>query len=150
MKPQFASRRHPKPLETHHGAAEVEKTRRDAQIFQPALPPRLLPQGLQTHDSLDIVLVPSAPEKMACPAPYPLLEGLLFPARYTESLRLCHPRHCVPNRARRLLSLVKTQNCDAWRVESNPTRSEPLQQDYAHSPRGTLPNGARWLMRLYH
>ena len=102
-----------------------------AQIFQPLLPPRLLPQELQRYDPLDVKLQPLVSGNMAGPAPHRLPESLLFRARSTEYLPLCHRKRCAPSRGEWLLELANTQNCDAWRVQSNPTPSDPLQQDYA-------------------
>src|SRR5580700_4629673 len=51
-KPQFGSPQHPKSRETHRGAGAVRHSNRGAQIFQPVLPPRLLPQELQRYDPL--------------------------------------------------------------------------------------------------
>src|SRR5262249_12771037 len=111
---------------------------------------RLLPQEPQGYDPLDVMLEPFVPKTLAAPAPHPLPESLLFPARSTEYLLRCYRKRCGPNPGKWLLSLTQTQNCDALTVRLNPTRSEPLQQDYAHSPRESLPNRARWLIRSYH
>src|SRR5258708_38009387 len=45
-KPQFGSRQHQWPRETHRGAGAIRHRKRAAQIFQPVLPPRLSPQEL--------------------------------------------------------------------------------------------------------
>src|SRR5208282_6657092 len=68
----------------------------------------------------------------------------------TEYLPWCHRKRCVPNRGKWLPSLANTQNRDAWRVQSNPTPSVPLQQDYAHLAREPLPNLTPGLLRSYH
>src|SRR5260370_33710831 len=75
-KPQFGSPQHPKPRETRRVAGEVRPSNSAAQIFQPALPPRLLPQELQRYDPLDVTLQPFVPGKRACPAPNRLPESL--------------------------------------------------------------------------
>src|SRR3984957_18609964 len=149
MKPQFVSRRRPKPQETYREAGAFRTTRCDAQIFQPVLPPRLLPQELQRNDPQGTGLRPLVPGNMARLAPNLLPDSLLFPARSTEYLQRCHRKRCAPNRAKWLHSLANAQNCDAWRVQSIPTPSGPLQQDYAHIGRDPLPKRAPWLMRAY-
>src|SRR5260370_1078737 len=149
MKPQFASPQHPKSRETHRGAGAVWHSNNAAQIFQPVLPPRLLPQELQRCDPLDVMLQPFVPDDMAGPAPNRLPESLLFPARSTECLPRCYRKRCAPNRGEWLLALANAQNCDAWRVQSNPTPSGPLQQDYAHLLRDPLPNLTPRLTRAY-
>src|SRR6516164_2520597 len=87
---------------------------------------------------------------MAGSAPHRLLDSLLFPARSTEYLQRCYLRRCAPNHAKGLLPLATGQNCDAWRVQSIPTPSGPLQQDYAHSCRASLPSVAPRLTHSYH
>src|SRR5215469_17922827 len=79
-----------------------------------------------------------------------LAENLLVPARSTKCLRRRHRKRCAPNHAKGLLPLATAQNCDAWRVESIPTPSGPLQQDYAHSGRASLPTLAPGLTHSYH
>src|SRR6516164_3795728 len=79
-----------------------------------------------------------------------LPENLLIPARSTKCLRRRHRKRCAPNHAKGLLALATAQNCDAWRVQSIPTPSGPLQQDYAHSCRASLPSVAPRLTHSYH
>src|SRR6516165_5228548 len=95
------------------------------------------------------MLRPFVPGKLACRALHRLPEDLLFPARSTKYLPWCHRKRCAPNLGEWFLGLENSKNCDAWRVQSNPTPSGQLQQDYPHSPRESLPNLARWLMRAY-
>ena len=65
MKPQFAPRRHLQSRETHRGAGAVRKRKTAAQIFQPVLPPLLLPQELLRYDLLDVMLPLFGPGDMA-------------------------------------------------------------------------------------
>src|SRR5260370_26411220 len=95
------------------------------------------------------MLQPFAPDEMADPAPNRLPENFLFPARSTKYLQRCHPKRCAPNRGEWLLPLANAQNRDAWRVQSNPTPSGPLPQDYAQLPPDPLPKLAPRLMRAY-
>src|ERR1700722_16150110 len=150
MKPQFVSRRRPRLQETYREAGAFRTTRCDAQIFQPVLPPRLLPQELPRHNPQGTGLRPLVPGNMARPAPNLLPDSLLFPARSTEYLQLCRRKRCAPNRAKWLRSLANAQNCDAWRVQSIPTPSGPLQQYHAQIGGEPQPNSARRLMRSYH
>src|ERR1700722_8024505 len=83
------------------------------------------------------------------PAPNRLPDSLLFRARSTEYLPRYHRKRCAPNLGKWLLSLENAKNCNAWRVLANPTSSDPLQHDYAHSKREPLPNLAPWPMRSY-
>src|SRR5271166_2381823 len=95
------------------------------------------------------MLQPFVPNELASPAPNRLPESLLFLARSTEYLPRCHRKRCAPNRGEWLLSLANTKNCDAWRVQSNPTPSVPLQQDYAQVGRKSLPKRAPGPTRTY-
>src|SRR5215469_8902698 len=83
-------------------------------------------------------------------AVHSLPENLLVPARSTKCLRRRHRRRCAPNHAKGLLPPATAQNCDASRVQSIPTPSGPLQQDYAHSCRTSLPSVAPGLTHSYH
>jgi len=98
----------------------------------------------------DIILPPFVLGNLACPIPNRSPENPLFPARSTEYLPRCHRKRCAPSRAQWLIQSGNTQDCDAWRVQLNPTQSGPLQQDYAQSKRDSLPNLAQGLMRSYH
>src|SRR6202007_3231355 len=135
MKPQFGRRRHPKSRETHRGAGVVWTKNCVAQIFQPALPPRLLPQELQGHDPLDIMLQPAVRDDLPGPAPYRLPGSLLFPVRSREYLRRSYRKRCAPNRVESLLPLDKGANGDALTIQSNPMSSVPLPQDCAQRSR---------------
>src|SRR6516165_9540637 len=120
------------------------------QIFQPVLAPRLLPQELQRYDPLSAKLQPlvlgGTAQLGSCRWP----DSLLFPARSTECLSRCHRKRCVPNPGKCLPDAANAQNSDAWRVQSDPMSSGPLQQDYAQTSREPLPNSAPGLMRSYH
>src|SRR5262249_22627724 len=72
------------------------------------------------------------------------------PPQSTEYLPRCHRKRCVPSRGKWLQPLANTQNCDAWTVQANPTPSDPLQQDYAHSSPYLLPMRVLRLNRSYH
>src|SRR6516225_7147727 len=84
------------------------------------------------------------------PAQHRLPEDLLVPARSTKCLRRCLRTRSASNRGKRFLALTNTKNCGAWRVQSIPTPSGPLQQNCAHSSRASLPRVAPGLTYSYH
>src|SRR6516165_9074389 len=106
MKLQFGSRRRREPRETPRGADAERNAGFSLQIFRLVLPPPLLPQGLRRYGPLGAMLRPLALANLADSIPHRLPESLLFPARSTEDLRLCHRKRCAPNRGEWLLSLA--------------------------------------------
>src|SRR5262244_2135821 len=111
---QFGFPEHREPRETRLGAGAIQQTTNALQIFRRILPLPLLPQELRRSDSLDAMLQPLVPARLAFEASYRSLESLLFPARSTEYLPWCHPKRCAPSPAKLLLTAANTQNCDAW------------------------------------
>src|ERR1700752_384337 len=150
MKSQFGFLQHPKPRETRRGAFAVRHTSSQFQSFRPVLPLPLLPQELARYDQPSTKLQPLVLENMEDRRSSRLPDNPLFLVRSTEYLPRCHRKRCAPNRAQWLIQSGNTQDCDAWRVQLNPTQSGPLQQDYAQSKRDSLPNLAQGLMRSYH
>jgi len=149
MNPQFGSRQHQWPPKTQHEVGAVRHSESGFQIFQRVLPPHLLPLVLRRYDQLDVKLQPFVRDDLGGQVPYRLPDSLLFPARSTKYLPRCRRKPCAPNRAKWLPSLKNTQNCDAWRVQSLPTRNGPLRQDHAQSRPDALPNLAPGLTRSY-
>ena len=80
------------------------------------------------------MLLPFVRAELAGPAPYRLPECLLFPARSREYLPQRHRKRCVPNRGEWLLQLTNTQNCDALRVQSVPTRNVVIEPSVTFLP----------------
>src|SRR5215470_12799578 len=95
------------------------------------------------------MLPPLVPRNVAGPIQDPLPEYLLFPARSTQYLRQCNRKHYAPSHGRWLLPLANRQNCNALRVRSNPTPSDPLQRDSVQMRRKPLPKLAPGPMRAY-
>jgi hypothetical protein len=96
------------------------------------------------------MLQPSLRDPVAVPVSHRLPESLLFPARSTEYLPRRYRKRSAPSRAQWSPGVENTQNCDVWRVRSNPMPSAQPRQAYAQSKRDSLPNLARRLMRSYH
>src|ERR1700730_8878112 len=150
MKPQFRSRLHPWPRETHRGAGAIRHSTSALQTVRPVCPPLVMLQELPRYDPQGARLQPLVLAKMAYPALNRLPDSLVFRPRSTRCLQLYHPKRCAPNRGVWLLQPETAQNCDGWRVQSNPMPSGPLQQSHAHTARDWQPNLARRLKRSYY
>src|SRR5271166_488832 len=120
------------------------------QIFQPVLPPLLLPRELQGYDPRDAKLQPLVLETMADRSSSRLPASLLFLPRSARCRRLCDRKHCAPNCGEWLLQLATTQNYDALTVQLNPMPSVPLRQHYAQSGPEPRQNTEPGLKRSYH
>src|SRR5260370_32672418 len=150
MKHQFGYHLHPWPSETRRGAGPIRSSTSALQIFRPVLLPPLLPQEPQKYDPQDARLQPLVPGTVAPSGSSRLPDCPLFRPRSTRCLQLCHPKRCAPNRGEPLLQAANAQNSDALTVQSNPTTSVALQQDYAQSGREPLQKLVPRLMRAYH
>src|SRR5271166_6856395 len=150
-KPQFGPRRHQQPRETRRGAGAVPHATSATRIFQQALPPPLLLQELRRCDPLDAMLQPLVLGNMACRRSRRLPDNcLLFLPRSTRYLPWCDPKRYAPNRGESLLRPANSQDCDALKVQSHPTRNVPLPKVCPQPGRETKNDSEQGPMRRSH
>src|SRR5262249_2301482 len=97
------------------------------------LQPLLLLQELRRSDMQGVRLQLKPQKKAAHTESLRLPASRLFHPRFARRLQLWRWKRCTPIRGEWMLQLAKTRNCDAWRVQSNPTPSDPLPLDCADS-----------------
>src|SRR4029077_1949161 len=117
MKPQFGSRRHPQPSETHRGADAVRPTTSVLRISRPVLVPPLSPRELRRYGPRGAKLRPLVLENIAPPASLRLHASPRFRPESARCLQRYRRKHSAPSHGKSRLQPTKMENSDALTVQ---------------------------------